>query len=151
MRSRNFLLKKVTARSKHEDGEIISPIFLRKKPDGYFRLIINLRKLNKNVDKKDFKMEIITSILKLATPKTYFTKIHLKDAYYTIPIATEHQKYLKLSHRNDLYQFTFLLDQYCHGPRKSTKSLKRPLSTLRLDGVTIGVSLDDWINMNFSF
>ena len=115
MRSRNFLLKKVTARSKHEDGEIISPIFLRKKPDGYFKLIINLRKLNKNINKKDFKMEIITSILKHATPKTYFTKIHLKDAYYTIPIATERQKYLKFSHRNGLYQFTFF-----------------PLSTLRL-------------------
>ena len=64
---------------------------------------VNLKNLNENIDKRHFKMETITSILKLVTPKTYFTKIELKDTYYTIPIAAEHQKYLKFSHRNDLY------------------------------------------------
>ena len=35
------LTKKVVARSKHEDVEIIYPIFLREKPDGSFRLVLN--------------------------------------------------------------------------------------------------------------
>ena len=43
--------KKVTARSKHEDCEIISPVFLLEKPDGSFRLIFDLRKLKENIDK----------------------------------------------------------------------------------------------------
>ena len=112
---------------------------------------VNLKNLNENIDKRHFKMETITSILKLVTPKTYFTKIELKDTYYTIPIAAEHQKYLKFSHRNDLYQFTCLPNGYCHGPRKFTKSLKPLLSSLRLDGVTIATYLDDCININRSF
>ena len=92
-----------------------------------------------------------TSILKLVTPRTYFTKIDLKDAYSTISIAAEHQKYQKFSHRNNLYEFTCVPNGYCHGPRKFIKSLKPLLSALRLDGVTIAAYLDDSINMNRSF
>ena len=54
--------------------------FLKEKPDGSFRFILNLKNLNENINKIYFKM----SILKLVTPLTYFTKIELKDAYYTI-------------------------------------------------------------------
>ena len=57
------------------------------------------------------------------TPKIYFTKTDLKDACYNISIAAEHQKYLKVSHRDDLYQLTCLLNRNRHGTRKFTKSL----------------------------
>ena len=90
------------------------------------------------------------SILKLVTPLTYFTKIDLKDAYYTIPVSPSHQKYLKFANNQDLYKFTCLHNGYCHGPRKFTKVLKSPLSTLRLDNTTIAAYLDDVINMNTS-
>ena len=49
MRSRNFLLK--IARSKFEVGAIISPIFLREKSNGSFGLILNLKKLNGNIER----------------------------------------------------------------------------------------------------
>lgn len=49
------VIKKVIARSKHEDDEIISSIVLREKPDGSFILILNLKKLNENIDKKNRK------------------------------------------------------------------------------------------------
>lgn len=88
--------------------------------------------------------------LKPVTPKTHFTKIDLKDAYYSIPIAVEHQQYLKFFHRNDLHQFTCLPNGYCCEPRKFTKSLKPSLSALRLDGVTIATYLDHYINVNHS-
>ena len=77
-------------------------------------------------------METITSMLKLVILKTYFMKIDLKDAYYGMPIAPEHHKYLKLSHRNDLYQSTCLPNRYCHLPRKFKKSLKPPLFSFTL-------------------
>ena len=93
-------------------------------------------------------METIMSILKLVTPLTYFTKIDLKDAYYTIPVSPSHQKYLKFANNQDLYKFTCLPNGYCHGPRKFTKVLKPPFSTLRLDNITIAAYLDDSINMN---
>ena len=34
-----------------EEGGIISPIFLKKITDGSFRLILNLKSLNKNIEK----------------------------------------------------------------------------------------------------
>ena len=71
-------------RCDHEEGEIYLPIFLKKKTDGSFRLILNLKSLNKNIEKQHFKMETITSVLKLVTFNLCFTKIDLKDAYYTI-------------------------------------------------------------------
>ena len=88
------------------------------------------------------------SILKLVIPLTYFTKIDLKDAYYTIPVSPIHQKYAKFANNQDLYKFTCLPNGYCHEPRKFTKVLKPPLSTLTLDNITIASCLDDCINMN---
>ena len=73
-------------RCNHEEGEIYLPIFLKKKTDGSFRLILNLKSINKNIEKQHFKMETITSVLKLVTSDVCFTK----DAYYTI--LEEHQK-----------------------------------------------------------
>ena len=90
------------------------------------------------------------SILNLVTPLPYFTKINLKDAYYTIPVSPSRQKYFKFANNQDLYKFTCLHNSYCHGPRKFTKILKSPLSTLRLDNTTIAAYLDDFINMNTS-
>ena len=98
----NLLKKKVIVKCDHEEQEIISLTFLKEQPDGSFRFILNLKKLNENITKIHFKMETIMSILKLVTPLTYFTKIDLKDAYYTIPVSPSHQKYLKFANNQDL-------------------------------------------------
>ena len=119
-----LLQRNLTTRCDHEEREIISPIFLKKKFDGSFRLILNLKSLNKNIEKQYFRMETITLILKLVTPNMYFTKTDLKDGYYTIPILEEHQKYLKFANKDNLYKFTCLPNGYCHGPQKFTKVLK---------------------------
>ena len=76
-----FLQKNLIARCDHEEMEIISPIFLKKKPDGLFRLILNLKNVNKNIEKQHCKMETITSILKLVISNIYFTKTDLKHGY----------------------------------------------------------------------
>ena len=44
-----FLKKGIIVESTHERGEFISNIFLRPKKDGSFRMILNLRELNKFV------------------------------------------------------------------------------------------------------
>ena len=140
-----LLKKKVIVRYDHEEGEIIPPTFLKEKPDGSFRFILNLKKLNESITKIYFKMETIMSILKIITPLTYFIKIDLKDAYYIIPVSPSHEKYLKFANNQDLYKFTCLPYGYCLGPRKFTKALKPPLSTLRLDNITI---LHTWMTVS---
>ena len=59
------------------------------------------------------------------------TSIDLKDAYYSIPIAEEHQKYLKFIWRDQLYAFTSLPMGLTSSPRIFTKVLKPVFSYLR--------------------
>ena len=80
------LQKNVITRCDYKEQEICLPIFLKKKPKCSMGLIFNLKNLNKNIEKQHFESETITSILNLVTPNMYFTKIDLKDTYYTILI-----------------------------------------------------------------
>jgi hypothetical protein len=52
------------------------------------------------------------------------TSIDLKDAYYSIPVAAEDQKYLKFIWREKLYVFTSLPMGLTSSPRIFTKVLK---------------------------
>ena len=80
-----------------------------------------------------FKVETIKSVLNLVTPNCYMKKIDIKDAYYSISILPEHQKFLKFSLQGKLYKFICVPNRLCSGPRKFTKSLKPPFAKLRLD------------------
>jgi hypothetical protein len=59
------------------------------------------------------------------------SSIDLKDAYYSIPIATEHQKYLKFMWKDQLYCFTCLPMGLTSSPRIFTKLMKPIFATLR--------------------
>ena len=87
-----FILKELIRLSLYEDGQVISPIFIRPK-DGSHRLIFNLKRLNEAVSYHHFKMDTLQTAIKLKRPGGYMTSIDLKDAYYSIPIAPEHWKY----------------------------------------------------------
>jgi len=108
----NLLLKGVITPCGHEIGEYISPIFVTEKADGGFRLILNLKQLNKAVEKKKFKMQTLSLILCLIRPNMYLAKLDIKDAYYSIPISEERQKLLKFEHRGVLYKFIALPNGY---------------------------------------
>ena len=69
--------------------------------------------------------------------------VDLKDAYYSLPIHTSHQKYLKFVWMGQLYQFTVLPNGLSSGPRMFTKILKAPFSHLRKLGHVIVGYLDD--------
>ena len=100
------LLKKgVLQPSEHEAGEFISTIFTRPKKDGSHRMILNLKSFNTNVTHYHFKMDNIWSAIRLMKPGCYMVSIELKDAYYTVPICKEHQKFLKFKWKENLYHF----------------------------------------------
>ena len=91
-------------------GDILSPIFVTLKKDGSYRVIFNLKRLNQSVSYYHFKLDNLQTAIKLVTPCCYMSSIDLKDAYYSIPIAPEHQKYLEFTRRGQLYNFTCLPD-----------------------------------------
>ena len=80
-----------------ESGSFISPIFTTKKSDGSPRLILNLKKLNCYIRYVHFKMESLGDVLNIIKPDVWMASVDLQDAYYTIPIHPDHQKYLTFS------------------------------------------------------
>ena len=94
-------------------------------------------------------MESSKSVLNLVTPNCYMAKIDTKDAYYSIPILPEHQKFLKFNLQGKLYKFTRLPNGLCSGPRKFI--LKPPLAELRLDNVKIAAYIDELITLAYLF
>ena len=141
----------VVKESTHETGKFISPIFLVPKSPVSYRLILNLKKLNENMPYTHFKMETINYILTVITPNCYMAKLDIKDAYCSIPILKEHQKYLKFLFGGKLYQFICLPNALCSGPRKFTKLLKAPLAYLHKRLINIAVYIDDLFTCSPSY
>ena len=132
-----LLGKKVIGKLAHEQGEFISPIFLRPKSEGSLRLILNLKRLNSHMPKIHFKMDTIHSVLQLVHQNCFMTKLDIKDAYYSILIRESDKKFLKLMHEGTLYSFWALPNDLSSGPRKFKKLLKPPLATLRKQKIII--------------
>ncbi|CAB4009624.1 Poly P3 [Paramuricea clavata] len=103
-----FLQKGIIRHSVPESAEVLSPIFITPKKDGTSRVIFNLKALDQFVSYHHFKMDTLDTAIRLMRPGCFMTSIDLKDAYYSIPIALEHQKYLKFIWQDKLYCFTCL-------------------------------------------
>lgn len=126
-----LLTKKVVTYSKHEPGEFISGLFTRPKKDGSKRMILNLKRLNLHIEYNKFKMESIQNVLQCIEKNCYMASVDLKDAFFSVPIYSEHQKYLKFTHRDQLYKFISMPNGYGPAMRVFTKLLKVPFSYLR--------------------
>ena len=72
--------------------------------------------------------------------------IDSKDAYYSVPTAKSHQKYLKFEWNNMLFQFTCFPNGLAFCPRKFTKLMKPVFATLRQFGhLSSGYIDDSWL------
>ena len=138
-----LLAREVIEIASHEPGEIISPIFVRQKKDGQFRLILNLKEFNKSVTYTHFKMDTLQTITNLMTKNCFMASVDLKDAYYTIPVHKGHRKYLKFLWNQNLYQFTSMSNGLSCCPRLFTKILKPPLTALHKKGHISSNYIDD--------
>ena len=137
------LAKGAITPSSHEEGEYISTIFTRAKKDGSFRLILNLKCLNTHVQYHHFKMDSLNTVLEMVKSSCFMASIDLKDAYYSVPIATVDQKYLKFLWRGKLYKYVCFPNGLAFCPRKFTKLLKPVYSHLRYLGHLSASHIDD--------
>ena len=107
------------------------------------RPIINLKELNKFVKYHYFKMETFECALTLLRPNSFLASIDLKDAYFTIPMAGEHRKFLSFMWQGNLWQFTCLCFGLTSAPRISTKVMKPITAKLRNMGHVSTTYIDD--------
>ena len=138
-----LIQKGVVEEAGHSPGEFVSNIFLRKKRDGTFRTILNLREFNEAIPYHHFKMETLQSIIKLMKPHCYMASVDLKDAYYMVSVASDHRKYLRFVWNNRLLQYSALPNGLACAPRKFTKLLKPLMALLRRQGFTVAGYIDD--------
>ena len=69
------------------------------------------------------------------TENCYMTSLDLKNAYYSIPIAKEHQIYFKFMWNYQRYAFSFLPMGISSCPRIFTKLMKPVFVTFRINFV----------------
>jgi hypothetical protein len=139
----SLLNKKVIVASSTEPGEYISPIFSVPKKDNKVRLILNLKRLNEHVKSSHFKMDSIHTALTLVTDGCWMASLDLKDAYYSVKIHDDYQKFLKFSYKGKLYKYTVYPNGLSTCPRNFTKLLKPVLCVLRQQSYMLVIFIDD--------
>lgn len=146
-----LLLKRAIVPTHIEPGSYVSPIFTRENTDNSYRLILNLKQLNASVVYSHFKMETLNDLLYLLQHNDWMASIDLKNAYYTIPVNRDHQKYFTFVFSSKPYKFTCLPNGYTQGPYIFTKVIKKPFTILRKQGHISVVYLDDALLVGRTF
>ena len=95
-------------------GRFYSTLFLAPKTEGRMRPVINLKALNFWVQPQHFKMEGIHMLQEIVVEGKWLAKLDLKDAYFTVPIVQEHQKYLHFAADEIRYQLYFVRFATCN-------------------------------------
>ena len=129
----------------------MSTIFLREKEEpGKFRPIINLRQLNENVPYQKFKMESLKDLKNLLKKRDLLVKIDLKDAYFTVPLNQESEKFVRFQWNGNLFEFICLMFGLGLCPRIFTKLLKIPITILRRLNIRLIIYIDGTLIMGSS-
>lgn len=141
----------VIKETQRQEGQILSPIFLRRKKDGGFRMILNLEKFNKFLEYKHFKMENFEQAIRLVNSGVFMASVDLRHAYYSVKIAEEQQRFLCFKWQGKIFQFTCLPNGVADGPRLFTKLMKPVFAVLREKGHIITSFIDDTLICHSTF
>lgn len=137
--------------------QYLSKIFLIPKANGSKRFILNLKPLNKLIEKTHFKMEDYRTASKLIPKEGYMATIDLREAYLLVPISIRDRKYLRFQFKprdspNVLtYEFTAMPYGLSVAPWVFTKIMKEVMTFLRSKGHRSVVYLDDILCIGDSF
>ena len=127
------------------DAHIVSPVFVVPKHRGGWKLIIDLRYLNSCMVPPHFKMEGLFMLPTMVSHRWFMAKLHLKDAYLTIPIAQKSWKLLtfQTGPPHQLMQFRCLPFGLCTAPFAFSKATKPITQFLRQLGIHLIIYLGD--------
>ena len=108
---------------------------------------MNLRPLNQFLPYEHFKMEGIHMVRDLLRKGDFMVKIDLKDAYFTVPLCQEDQKFIRFMWEGTLYEFACLPFDLSSTSRVFTKIMKPVVALLRQLGIRMIIYLDDLLIM----
>eukprot|EP00873_Tetraselmis_striata_P003446 jgi/Tetstr1/423710/TSEL_014344.t1 len=121
----------------------VSRLFLVPKPGtNKWRLIIDLRPLNRYCETRDLSFETLSHLRNLARPGDYMLQMDLQDGFYAVGIAPEDRDFFTVDYRGTLYRLAGLpmgwsLSPYyfCQFTNVLTRALRRNLA--EADGTPI--------------
>lgn len=125
------------------EDQFLSPIFIRPKKNGEYRLILNLKSLNEFIPYRHFKMDTFENALNLIKQDMFMCSVDIRHAYYSIKIADEDQIFLRFLWKGNIYQFTCCPNGISHGPLWFTKLMKPVYASLRNRGHISTGFIDD--------
>ena len=112
----------------------VSNIFTRPKPDGKVRVIIDLSELNKFISTNHFKMDHLETATQMLFRGAWLASIDLSDAYYTLPIHPDFQRYICFQWAGRFFHYTCLPFGISCAPWIFTKTLKPIFAEFHKEG-----------------
>ena len=149
-------LRKLLEKSAVEEISSITPgfysrLFLAPKKGGEWRPVIDLSTLNHFLQSPHFKMETASSIMEATSQGMWSTSLDLKDAFFHIPVAPSHRKFLRFTVDNRHYQFKALPFGLTTSPYVFTRVMRAIAGYTRTLGLKLFLYLDDWILLSESY
>ena len=121
----------------------ISNIFLRPKKDGSYRLILNLKPLNKYIAYKKFKMPSIRTVVHMIKKDDQMISVDLRDAYSHAAMSRDHFRFLQFKFEGRYYRYKVLPNGIAVGPHFFVQMTKSISGYLRCNGIHIVIYIDD--------
>ena len=131
--------------------QFLSSYFIRPKPNGKYKFILNLKKLNRFVSLEHFKLEDIKTAINLLSKNDHLASVDLQDAYFIIPVSIKDRIYLRFEYSGQIWQFTCLPFGLASAPYVFTKVMKPVISKLRASGFKSTIYLDDILILGSSY
>ena len=129
----------------------VSPLnVVPKATPGKFRLILDLRELNKHLQEFTFNMETLHRRRSGFRRGDWMFSIDLESGYFHLPIRPEDRTLLGFEWRGRWYVFCVLPFGLSSAPFAFTKLMKQLANHWRRKGVRLLVYLDDWCFMERS-
>ncbi|XP_034567334.1 uncharacterized protein LOC117832353 [Notolabrus celidotus] len=126
-------------------GETNGGYFLvPKKGSTSLRPILDLRVLNKHLQKYTFRMLTHKVLCRSIRPGDWFVTIDLTDAYFNIAIYPSHRRFLKFAYQGKAYEYQVIPFGLALAPRVFTKCVEAALS-LRSSSIRIFSYIDDYL------
>ena len=119
---------------------------MRERTDRTQRLNLNLNILNKFLEYKHYKTQILKTILTFIQPTYYLATTDLKVAYYSLKIVGDDTCFLKFLCNSKLLKFAVLPNRLSPVPQKFTK-----LKLLRMQRYAVAIYISDIIAIDQSF
>ncbi len=132
------------------DSFISNQFVVPKKATGKYRPILNLKALNQFIRYEHFKMECLDNVKYLICRNDWLVKLDLQDAYFVVPVTSQHRNFLRFIWDGVVYQYVCLPFGLSSTQRIFTKLVKPIIAHLLKLGIRLLIYLDDLLILGSS-